>query len=34
MDITAAEVKVLLEQGDPVILVDVRTDEEHSVCRL
>ena len=34
MDITAAEVKVLLVKAEPIVLVDVRTDEEQSVCRL
>ena len=32
-DITAAEVKLLLDKGEPIILVDVRTDEEQSVRR-
>ena len=30
-DITAAEVKVLLDKAEPLILVDVRTDEEQAV---
>ena len=31
-DISAAEVKALLDKAEPVILVDVRTDEEQEVC--
>ena len=30
-DITAAEVKGLLDKAEPLILVDVRTDEEQAV---